>query len=648
MNLMIMGKWVMRALLLSGVLSGVLLLGMGVGVSAGAAAPDFSQLASAEDESFLPVEQAFRFSTVQTGDNHVRVRWVIAPGYALYRDRITAMAENAAEGVVLAAPAFASTAVFKQDPSFGRVAVFHEEAVADVALARVPAAAAGKALTVALRYQGCADAGLCYPPQTVRVSVPLAVLAGVADLDVARVQAVSTATEAKAPTPVAVPLPAKSGLDDASGIAGFLGHAGLPLILLTFFALGLGLTFTPCVFPMMPILSGLIAGEDSATMTTGRAFRLSLAYVLGMALTYAAVGTLVGYFGARANVQLWLQTPSVLIVFAAVFVLLALSMFGFFELQLPGFLRDRLDALSRQQKGGRLAGVFVMGILSALVVSPCVSAPLAGTLVYISSTGDAVLGGLALLALGLGMGAPLVLIGTSGGRLLPRAGNWMLAVKGVFGVGLLAVAIWLLARVLPGPLVLLLWALLLCAAGIHMGALDAAGSGWPRLWKSLGLLMVLESAFLFTGAVTGQSDPLAPLDAFLRPAVASGGERAAAEVSFVRVDSETALRRELAAAQAAGQRAVVDVYADWCVACQDMARTTFRDAGVVAALAPVHRIQLDLSTNTDDQRRLLDQLHLYGPPALLFYDDKGEEVPALRVQGEVTAPALLTRLVPWR
>lgn len=606
-------------------------LGMLV-LPAHAAVPDFSGVAS--DEEFLPVEQAFCLESAVAGDNRLSLRWVIAPGYALYKARMSAGIEGVQDGGTrIGALQFLSPSTFKDDPSFGRMEVFHEEARAVLEVQDVPAAAAGKTLTVQVRYQGCADAGLCYPPQTARVPVTL----------VASPAPAASVQNVALPVPAAT-VPVASRLDEADGIAGFLGHASLPLVLLTFFALGIGLTFTPCVFPMMPILSGLIAGEDRALLTVSRAFRLSLAYVLGMASTYALVGTLVGYFGARANVSLWLQTPAVLVGFALVFVVLSLSMFGFYELQMPALLRDRMDELARRQKGGRMTAVFVMGILSALVVSPCVSAPLAGTLVYISSTGNAVLGGLALLALGLGMGMPLILIGTTGGRLLPRAGNWMLAVKAVFGVGMLAVAIWLLARVIPGPLTLLLWALLLGVSAVSMGALEPAEPGVGRFWKGVGALMLLYSAFLMVGALTGQDDPRRPLAAFATPALASSAAATTAEVAFEQVRTEAELHDRLAAAASAGQLAVVDVFADWCVACQDMARTTFRDAGVIAALAPMRRLQLDLSDNTPAQRELLQKLKLYGPPAMLFYDANGDERPVMRVQGEIGAGSLLGKL----
>lgn len=638
----------------------LMLLGL-TGPLRAADVPDFSAVAG--EEEFLPVEQAFHFKAAPDGKNGLRLEWKIAPGYALYKDRLATGVTRPA-GVTLAPLAFASPSAFKQDPSFGRVAVFHDQLKATLRLDAVPAAAAGKPVELWVRYQGCADAGLCYPPQTVKLTLsapeaatgsaaPAVTAASATPAPVAVATPAATAAPAAAPvaaTPAAKAaqgkeaLPSKDrGLEDAGGIAGFLGHASLPLILLTFFALGLGLTFTPCVFPMMPILSGLIAGDDSGQMSTGRAFRLSLAYVLGMATTYALVGTLVGYFGARANVQLWLQTPVVLIGFAFVFVLLSLSMFGFYELQLPSFLRDRLDNLSRQQKGGRMLGVFIMGILSALVVSPCVSAPLAGTLVYISTTGDAILGGLALLALGLGMGAPLVLIGTTGGKLLPRAGNWMLVVKAVFGVSLLAVAIWLVARVVPGEVTLVLWALLFGISGIYMGAFEAAAMGWPRMAKGLGLFFVLYAAFLFAGAATGQDDPLHPLGSFAHEAVAPTATLPQ-QVRFQRVSTEVQLRAALDAAAKEGKGAVVDFYADWCAACQVMERTTFRDPAVIAALEPRVRIQMDLSENTAEQRRLLETFHLYGPPAMLFFDAKGEEEKDLRVQSEISAEHLRARL----
>ncbi|MDI1301280.1 MAG: protein-disulfide reductase DsbD [bacterium] len=630
---------------------------LGLQAGAAAAVPDFSSIGAGEAEEFLPVAQAFRFSSAEAGGNRLQLEWKVAPGYALYRERIVATLVSPA-GVQLAAPVFSTEAVFKNDPSFGRVAVFHDTARAVLELASVPASVAGHAVSIRLSYQGCADAGLCYPPQKVDLVIRHALATKAGSLVVAPLSA-TPVKEAALALPVAAAAPARllagvtektallpakvRGLEDADGIAGFLRHASLPLILLTFFVLGLGLTFTPCVFPMMPILSGLIAGEDSTTLSTGRAFRLSLAYVLGMASTYALVGTLVGYFGARANVQLWLQTPVVLVGFALVFVLLALSMFGFYELQLPSFLRDRLDALSRQQKGGRLLGVFVMGILSALVVSPCVSAPLAGTLVYISSTGDALLGGLALLALGLGMGTPLVVIGTTGGRFLPRSGNWMLAVKGVFGAGLLAVAIWLVARVVPGPVTLFLWASLLAVSAIYMGALEAAAAGWARLWKGLGVLLLLYAGFLFAGAVTGQDDPLHPLGAFAHTAV-SPAATLPEEVQFTRVSTEKGLRAVLDEAARSGHPVVLDFYADWCAACKVMLHTTFRDPAVISVLGLRTRVQLDLSANTDEQRHLLDMFHLYGPPAMLFFNAAGEEEKGLRVQSEISADALRARL----
>ncbi len=606
----------------------MLLLGLQI-LPAQAEVPDFSGIAS--EEEFLPVDQAFRLEAVAAGENRLSLRWVIAPGYALYKSRMSAsMAQVPAEGMRLSGLQFLSPSTFKNDPSFGRMEVFHDDARAVLEAQNVPALAAGKTLSVLVNYQGCADAGLCYPPQTATLPLTLAA------------SAATNPISASATPVTAVTTPIPTSLNEAEGITGFLGHASFPLVLLTFFVLGLGLTFTPCVFPMIPILSGLVAGEDRALLTVGRAFRLSLAYVLGMASTYALVGTLVGYFGARANIQLWLQTPAVLVGFALVFVALSLSMFGFYEIQMPAILRDRMDEMARRQKGGRMTAVFIMGVLSALVVSPCVSAPLAGTLVYISSTGNAVLGGLALLSLGLGMGAPLILIGTTGGRLLPRAGNWMLAVKGVFGVGMLAVAIWLVARVIPGPLTLLLWALLIGVSAVSMGALEPAAAGIGRFWKGLAALLLLYAILLMIGAATGQDDPRRPLAAFTSSAMAATAP--ISEVQFVSVRTEAELQAQLAAAVSAGEQSVVDVYADWCVACQDMTRTTFRDLAVINAMAPLRRVQLDLSSNTPAQRDLLQRLKLYGPPAMLFYDSNGDERQTLRVQGEVNAITLLKKL----
>ena len=412
-----------------------------------------------DEPEFLPVDKAFVLSTEVADDGALLARWEMVDGYYLYRHRFdfaTRTSETVAEsGVVLGEPEI-PPGKKKIDEWFGEVEVYYHQAQA-----RVPVASGGGPVEVGISYQGCADMGLCYPPETKWVALDLGAGVGGGDSSGGLPAATSAISETS-----------------EQALASMLRDGGLLTSLLLFFLGGVGLAFTPCVLPMVPILSSIIVGE-SAQITRARALWLSITYVLGMALTYALIGTLVGLFGASMNLQAALQSPPVLVFFALVFVALAFSMFGFYELQLPQRWQNGLNSLGQRVGGGKLVSVFVMGSLSSLVVSPCVSAPLAGALIYISSTGDALLGGGALLALGLGMGVPLVVIGASGGHLLPKAGAWMNSVKAVFGVLLLAVAVWLLERVVPPSLTLVLWAGLAMGAGVYLGALDfSARQGW--------------------------------------------------------------------------------------------------------------------------------------------------------------------------
>jgi len=399
------------------------------------------------------------------------------------------------------------------------------------------------------------------------------------------------------------------------------------VIIAVFFGFGLLLAFTPCVFPMIPILSGIIAGQG-AGLTTRKAFVLSLVYVLAMALTYTLVGVLAGLLGA--NLQAAFQNPWILTAFALVFVGLALSMFGFYELQLPSSLQSKLAELSNRQQGGTLIGVAIMGLLSALIVGPCVAPPLFGALIYIGHTGDALLGGLALFALSLGMGVPLILIGTSVGRYLPRAGAWMNTVKAVFGVALLGVAILMLERLLPPALAMVLWALLLICSAVYMGALNQLQPGanaWFKLWKGLGLVLLIYGALMLIGAAAGGRDTLQPL----RGLIPGGGVE---QLGFKRIKSVADLERELAQARSDGQPVLLDFYADWCVSCQEMERYTFSDPSVMAELRRFVRLQADVTANDAEDRALIQgRFGLPGPPAILFFDRAGRELTHFRLVG---------------
>ena len=397
-----------------------------------------------------------------------------------------------------------------------------------------------------------------------------------------------------------------------------------------FFVAGLLLAFTPCVFPMVPILSGIIVGQGER-LTTMRAFWLSLIYVLAMAVTYTVAGVLAGLFGQ--NLQAVFQNPWILSGFVLIFILLALSMFGFYELQLPGRLQTRLAEASNQQQGGQLWGVAVMGFLSALIVGPCVAPPLMAALIVIGSSGDAMLGGAALFSLSMGMGLPLIVFGVSAGKLVPRAGAWMDAIKAVFGVGLLALAIWMLERILPGVIIMLLWGVLAIACGIYLGALERiepGSSGWKRLWKSMGIVLLVFGILEMVGAAAGGDYWLRPLDGIRSN---SSGATVEKHAAFRRIKSVEDLEQALTQTRAGGRAAMLDFYADWCVECKRMERNTFPDETVAVLLERFQLLQTDVTANDDVDQELMRSFGIIGPPAILFFDRDGAEMTAYRLVG---------------
>ncbi len=569
-----------------------------------------STFSYAQEEAFLPVEQAFPYNA-QIEGNSLNIQWLISDDYYLYQDRLTL--KQAGRHIPLS---FSQGPIEKEDEYFGRVAVFKHQLDAHATIDTTK--------PVILSFQGCAEAGLCYPPVKAQLNVDNTSLIkrGPVALTKAKVE----------------PSGASVDNSDVSSITALLQGSNIFWQLLIFFGLGVGLAFTPCVFPMIPILSSIIVGQGS-NLTTRKAFFMSLTYVLAMAMTYALAGVLVGYFGAKANVSLYLQSPVVLGSFAAVFVALSLSMFGFYELQLPRVIQDKLDSWNQKQKGGQLLSVGIMGSLSALVVSPCVSAPLAGTLVYISTTGDALLGGAALLALGLGMGLPLLLIGTGGSRFLPKAGMWMNAVKAVFGVALLGVAIWLLERVVPAGVTMLLWAVLLIASGVYLGAFENNTQGWQRLWKSLGLVLSLYGVMLMLGGAMGNHNPLQPLKGLNTAQFVNNSVALNKQV----ITTQAQLQVALHAAAQAEQIVVLDFYADWCIACKIMEEEIFNQENVKHAMSNVAFVQMDMTDNTDEQLQMLNDMGLFGPPAVLFYK-QNSELTELRIVGEVPAHTFLKQL----
>ncbi len=580
------------------------------------------------EPDFLKVDEAFVFSSELT-DQGLRLIWDIHEGYYLYLERFKFRTELA--GVVIGEAQFSDTGKAKDDEYFGRVHVIYDALEVHLPI-RLPAGTAEA--DIKITYQGCAEAGLCYPPRSQNVLF-------ISSAEDASAGAPATnASSQNAPSPSN---PINGDLDTSDGISRFLETASLPIIAGIFFLLGLGLTFTPCVFPMIPILSSIIAGQQHPTPL--RSFLLAMAYVLGMALTYAAAGVITGLLGAGANIQAMMQDPLILSVFAAVFVALALAMFGFYELQLPAFVRDRLNTTSQSISGGQLSGVFFIGALSALVVSPCVSAPLAGALLYIGATGDAVIGGLSLFALGLGMGVPLLLIALGGGALLPRAGQWMDSVKAVFGVMLLAVAIWLLGRFVTPWLTMLLWSVLLIASANAMGAFEASQSGWPRLFKATGQILALWGALIFVGALSGGTNPLQPLDSLSQPTLMGQAPgNAVMKHPFVVIHDPAGLEMELAVAKASGKPAFLDFYADWCASCLTMENQVFPRPDIAPLMQEFHLIKADVTENDAGNQALLNKFGLFGPPSMIFFDPQGRELKPLRVAGEISGNSFRQRL----
>lgn len=555
---------------------------------------------------FLPVAEAFVPSLVERTANSVKLRFVNAEGYYLYRHRFSVKSEPT--GIVLGELQLPA-GKHKQDEYFGDVEVYYD--VLDLEVPLPPGS--DQAFTLLLTYQGCADKGLCYPPETARLPIPAA--AG----------SIAATTDAK-------PDSAPTGSSATQNALNW--HE-----LLLFFLAGLGLTFTPCVLPMLPILSGVVLRGQIGGL---RGFSLSLTYVIAMAASFAVLGALMGVFGAELNLQARLQSPWVLIPFAAFFAAFALAMFGLYELRLPHFLSAPLDRLAGNTRGGSLWGAALLGVLSSLLVSPCVSAPLAGALLYISASGDALGGGLKLFLLGMGMGTPLVLFATGGGTLLPKSGAWMVTVRNAFGVLLLAVALWLLERVLPASLSLALWGVLAAGVALWLGALEfTLKTHRQKLAQLLGLMLLVYAIATWVGALRGETDPLRPLGTLGQNATNSPATKAE---HWQTITTPAELSTALAAAKAAKQPLLLDWYADWCISCKVIEREVLNAPEVTAQLGGYRLIRFDMSASNAEQRALLDGYQLFGPPAILFFAPNGDEWRDLRVVGEVDAPEFARRL----
>jgi thioredoxin:protein disulfide reductase len=558
-------------------------------------------------DQFLPVDQAFVFSARADGGERIALDWQVAPGYYLYRHRVSA--KTATPGFALGAIAMPDGKK-KTDEFFGDVEVYYDALAATVPVTRP---AGGSSFEIAVSYQGCADAGLCYPPVTKTVAIEL--------------PPPGTPSLGASPAPM---------VSEQDRLANLLTTGSLFAILATFFGIGLLLSYTPCVLPMVPILSGIIAGQGAAA-TPARSFLLSLTYVLGMSFTYAVAGAAFAAAGQQA--QAFFQQPWIIIAFAALFVLLALAMFGLFDLKLPAALESRLAAVSGRQKAGSFVGTAVMGALSALVVTACVAPALVGALAFIGQTGDVARGAFALFAMAIGMGAPLLLVGIAGGRFLPHAGPWMTTVKSLFGLLFLGVAVWMLERILPGSLTLALWALLVIVGGYYFGGFgrrEREIDAWRLVARGTGLAAIVWGVIMMLGAASGGHDPLQPLRG-TSLAGNGGGAVAAEPLPFRKIASVEDLDRELAAAKAAGQRAMLDFYADWCVSCKEMEKYTFSVPEVQQALAGYLLLKADVTANNEADQALFRRFGVYGPPTTAFFGAEARECRAFRLVGFVSA-----------
>ncbi len=621
-------------------------------------------------DDFLDPDQAFQLSVRVLDAKRLELSYKVAPGYYLYRERFKFASPDAKLGEPQIPPGkkHYDTALEQN------VETYHEGVIVVL-----PIATAGKAFTLNATHQGCADKGLCYPPQPRTVAVTMKAFGAaadsvriVADADAAPTAGVVAPVTAPAPGGMSVaprtqPDPLRAALlgdagsappveragtgpatilapaasasapaataapaqDDDGRLASALRGGRLMLIVPLFFVAGLLLSLTPCVLPMVPILSSIIVGQGES-VTRLRGFTLALAYTLGVALLYTVLGIAAGKLGH--GLAGYLQNPWVLGSFGALLVLLSLSMFGLYELQLPSALRNGLSSQGDRMRGGQYVGVFAMGAISALVVSPCVAAPLATALVYIGQTGDAVLGGLALFFLALGMCVPLLLVGASAGTLLPRAGAWMEQVKHFFGLLLIAVAIYTVQPVLPPLAAMACWGVLLIVGGTTLGAFEPVGAhrhtGVARAVKGLGLVLALLGAIQFVGLLSGGRDPAQPLARLAQ--ARAGAADAEAGPRFFRVTSVAELDQRL---QAAGRPVMLDFYADWCVSCKEMEAQTFVDPAVHARMDKALLLRADVTANSDDDRALLKRFHLFGPPGLIFFDAQGRELESVRVVG---------------
>ncbi len=568
---------------------------------------------SGSASDFPPVDEVFVPEVFAVDGNTVEFGIRIEPGFYIYKDKLSArsLSDDARAGQ-LDLP----KGKMKVDEYFGEMEVYLDSFIAPVAIARATPDAMDLELEVG--YQGCAEGGLCYMPQTRVFTVSLPEATTLSDL--------ATLPSGGAP------------VSEQARLASIITGSSIWVAAGLFFVAGLGLAFTPCVLPMVPILSGIIAGEGD-DVTPMRGFTLALSYVMGMALVYTGAGIAAGAAGMQ--LQATFNQPWILILFSLLFVVLALGMFGMYDLQMPSGIQTRLAGISGNQKSGTMVGAFVMGALSALIVTACVAPALIAALTVMAQTGDMVRSGTALFAMSLGMGAPLLLVGAAQGKLLPKVGPWMVAVKNAFGFMMLALAIWMMSRILPGDVTMLLWAVLVFMAGVFMGGLTSLGTDSTspqKLGKGFGFLAIFYGIVLLLGGLTGGSNPMKPL-----ASVNFGGGTMVAQeehaLPFKRVKTVNDLDHELAAAVSQGKTAFLDFYADWCVSCKEMEAYTFTDPAVQAQLANTVWLQADVTANDAEDQALLERFDVFGPPTIIFFGGDGRQRHGYEVVGYMKAEA---------
>lgn len=547
----------------------------------------------------LPAQEVFQVQAKALDPNTFQLHWTIKKGYFLYKDRIHL--DNLSRASIDTGILIFPKAMNKVDSQGNVMAVYADQLTLAVPVLGKKSGAA----SLQVQFQGCSETGFCYPPDMKNIALQI-------DNQLALTEAtIQTVNEEQTTLP------------EDTITSAFTQHHWI-ITTLIFYGFGLLLAFTPCVLPMVPVLSGLIVGHGK-NITTRKAFFLSASYVLSMSITYAFVGAAIALLGSNINIAL--QSPWVIGSFSLVFVLLSLSMFGVYELRLPYSWQNRISSITRSGSGGHYFSAALMGSLSTLILSPCVTAPLIGALGYIASSGNVFLGTLTLFALGLGMGTPLLLIGTSAGKLLPAAGSWMNGIRFIFGLLLLGVAIYLLERLLPAAVVMVLWAALLIVSGIYCGAFKRSVTAMEKLGQGLGIMLLIYGGCILVGASMGQENPLQPL------AKVSGNARLLAENSIA-VRTVNELQNALSAAK--GKPVMVDFHADWCASCKTMQATTLKNSDVRNLLESFAIISVDLTDNTPDRDALLKTFQVIAPPTFLFYDAEGEAQPALTLVGEVS------------